>query len=429
MRIAHADLEIQREPFARPFAFKGSAFHEKWNLVVRLRDDRGNEAVGLGGLAVLWADAAVFASHTEVGGNVLMTTILEHALQLVKEREYADPIAMLDDLLPQVHEFGKSVTRNPDLRLTFSLISLVALDNAAWLIHAQQNGITSFDGLVPEPFRPHFDHRQQCLAVVPLISYGLPDSVIERVLDDGAGVLKVKIGHPGNESEMLSRDMEALTRIHTIAGDRETPLTDSGKVLYYLDANGRYTQKESIFRLLHHASNIGMLERVIIVEEPFDEALHIDVSDLPARCAADESLHSVENVASRIAQGYAAIALKPAGKTLSLTFQKVRAAAEAGVPCFVADNACVPVLVEWNRNVVARLPAFPGVKGGLLESNGPETYATWPQLLDAYPLPDAPWLRPQAGAFVLDDDYYQQSGGIFHEPIAYSSLFRSSEDD
>ena len=424
MQIVHTDLEIQREPFARPFAFKGSAFHEKWNLVVRLRDDRDNEAVGLGGLAVLWADAAVFESHTEVGGNVLMTALLEHALRLVKEREYADPIAMLDDLLPQVHEFGKAVTHNPDLRLTFSLISLVALDNAAWLIHARRNGITSFDELVPEGFRPHFSHRQQRLASVPLIPYGLPDGVIQEVLDDGAGVLKVKIGQPGSESEMLSRDVDALSRIHAIVGDRETPLTDSGKVLYYLDANGRYTQKDSIARLLDHAGKIGMLERVIIVEEPFDEALEIDVGDLPARCAADESLHSVGNVTSRIAQGYTAVALKPAGKTLSLTLQKVKVAAEAGIPCFVADNACVPVLVEWNKNVVARLPAFPGVRGGLLESNGPESYATWPQLLDAYPLPDAPWLRPQSGVFELDDEYYAQSGGIFLEPRTYSKLFR-----
>ena len=41
MRIVETDLEIQREPFARPFAFKGSAFHEKWNLVVRLKDADG----------------------------------------------------------------------------------------------------------------------------------------------------------------------------------------------------------------------------------------------------------------------------------------------------------------------------------------------------------------------------------------------------
>ena len=40
---------------------------------------------------------------------------------------------------------------------------------------------------------------------------------------------------------------------------------------------------------------------------------------------------------------------------------------------FVADNACVPILVEGNKNVDARLPAFPGVRGGLMRSGFEET--------------------------------------------------------
>ncbi len=424
MRIVHTDLEIQREPFARPFGFKGSAFHEKWNLVVRLRDGEGNEAFGLGGLAVLWADADVFAAHTEVGGNVLMTALLEHALQQVQHRDYADPTAILDDLFPQVHDYGKTITRNPHLRPTFTLISLVALDCAAWMLYAKQNGITAFDGLIPPSCRSYFSHRQTRLAIVPVVVYTLPLEKLRTLLDSGVYILKIKTGQPGSEPEMLRKDMDALSRIHEIAGAYETPMTDSGRVLYYLDANGRYTQKESIARLLDHARKIGMLDRILIVEEPFDETLEIDVADLPARFAADESLHSVRDVKIRVAQGYTAIALKPVGKTLSLTFQMVREAADAGVPCFVADNACVPALVEWNKNVVARLPAFPGVKGGILESNGPETYATWPDLLAACPIPDAPWLKPRCGAFVLDDDYYRHSGGIFLDPTSYTGLFR-----
>ena len=84
MRITETQLEIQREPFARPFAFKGSAFHEKWNTVVRISDDQENSSVGLGGLAVLWSDPNVFSAHTEVGGNLLQASILEHALQHMK---------------------------------------------------------------------------------------------------------------------------------------------------------------------------------------------------------------------------------------------------------------------------------------------------------------------------------------------------------
>jgi hypothetical protein len=108
MRIAETQLEIQREPFARPFAFKGSAFHEKWNTIVRLRDDRGNQVVGIGGLAVLWSDADVFRAHTEVGDNLLQASILEFALQHIKDREYPDPPSMLGDVLPHALAYGRS---------------------------------------------------------------------------------------------------------------------------------------------------------------------------------------------------------------------------------------------------------------------------------------------------------------------------------
>jgi hypothetical protein len=124
-------------------------------------------------------------------------------------------------------------------------------------------------------------------------------------------------------------------------------------------------------------------------------------------------------------QGYQAIAIKPAGKTLSLSLQMIETAAEAGAISFVADNACVPVLVEWNKNIAARLPVFPGIKGGILESNGPENYGTaWKRMLAEYPNPNASWLTPDRGTFILDEGYYQESGGIFHTPTAYSDLFK-----
>lgn len=424
MYIAHTDLEIQREPFARPFGFKGSAFHEKWNLAVRLRDNAGTEAFGLGGLAVLWSDADVFAAHTEVGGNVLQTALLEYALQQVLDRDFPTPMDILPNILPDVHEYGKTVTQNPDLRLTFSLIALVALDNAAWMLYARQNGIDSFDDLIPATYRPYLAHHQPQVAFVPTVSYTLPMEELRSVLDSGAYVLKIKIGHPGPEDDMVAKDMDWLTQIHDLAGGYETAMTDSGRVLYYLDANGRYMEKTSMARLLDHAEKIGMRDRIVIIEEPFEEDLDIDVADLPARFAADESIHSVQDVRTRIEQGYGAMAIKPAGKTLSLGFQMIQAAAEAGVPCFVADNGCVPILVEWNKAVAARLPAFPGVKGNLVESHGTKSYGNWSQLLESYPISNAPWLRPESGAFILDEDYYRQSGGLFLNPTPYANLFR-----
>ena len=424
MHIVETDLEIQREPFARPFAFKGSAFNEKWNLVVRLKDADGYEAFGLGGLAVLWSDAAVFAAHTEMGGNLLQASLLEFALQQVKGRAFADPIDMFDAVENDVFLYGKTVTGLADLRRTFALIALVALDNAAWLLHAKRRGLTTFDAVIPEEFRAFLSHRQSHVALVPAVSYTLPIDELRAILDDGAYILKIKIGHPGDEAEMVKKDMACLSQVHRLARQYETEMTDSGQVLYYLDANGRYGEKDSMARLLDYAQREGFLDRIALIEEPFSRPAEVDVHGLPTRFAGDESIETVADVHTRLEQGYGAMAIKPAGKTLSLAFRMIEAATLAGVPCFVADNACVPVLVEWNKNVAARLPAFPGVQGGLMESNGPENYGTWARMLAEYPMPQASWLRPRGGAFVLDGDYYRQSGGIFEEPRVYTRLFR-----
>ncbi|MEW6360366.1 MAG: mandelate racemase/muconate lactonizing enzyme family protein [Planctomycetota bacterium] len=426
MRIETTDLEIQREPFARPFGFKGSCFNEKWNAVVRLTDPDGVRAFGVGGLAVLWADAAVFEAHTEVGGNVLSLAILEHALQLAKGRDYADPIHMLHDLFPQAHDYGKTVTRNPDLKPTFTLISLVALDNAAWVLHARENGIEAFDDLIPETFRPCMSHRQKHLAAVPVIPYKFPTEALARILDDGAYFLKIKIGQPGGEAEMLEKDIARLTEIHELAKDHATDMTECGRPIYYLDANGRYREKKSVARLLDHAERIGMLDRIALFEEPFVEGLDMDVGDLPSRIAADESVHGIEDVRRRADQGYTALAIKPAGKTLSMAFQFARTAAGLGLPCYVADNACVPILVDWNKTFAARLPAFPGLEGGVLESNGSDSYPNWDAQLKTHPCAGASWLRPVRGSFELSEDFYKAGGGIFADPTPFCRLFRGA---
>jgi L-alanine-DL-glutamate epimerase-like enolase superfamily enzyme len=417
-------LEIQREPFAQPFAFKGSAFHEKWNMIVRLRE-ANHEAVGIGGLAVLWSDAAVFESHTEVGGNLLQAAVLDYALQMVKDRAFADPMTMHQAIFPEVHEYAQQITRRIDLKPTFTRIALVALDNAAWLLHARQHGITTFDSMLPDPYRPYLSHRQTRIAITPAVGYNLSDEMLHHLLREDSAVLKIKIGHPGAEADMVATDMKRISAIHEIARGYETAVTDTGQVLYYLDANGRYGEKDSMARLLDHADHQGFLDRIILIEEPFQRPGDMDVHDLPARFAGDESVHTLEDVHVRMQQGYQAFAIKPAGKTLSLSLQMIEAATEAGAICFVADNACVPVLVEWNKNIAARLPPFPGIKGGILESNGPENYGSaWQRLLAEFPIPNAAWLRPDQGAFILDEPYYRESGGIFHASAVYSDLFR-----
>ena len=73
--------------------------------------------------------------------------------------------------------------------------------------------------------------------------------------------------------------------------------------------------------------------------------------------------------------------------------------------------------------MAARLPAFPGVRGGILESNGPENYGSWDQMVRDHPCSGAKWLGADEGAYRLDDEYYRVSGGILQDPRPYSDLF------
>lgn len=427
MKITNVDLEIQREPFARPFGFKGSCYYEKWNAVVRLEDDKGNHAVGLGGLAPLWSDADVFAAHTETGGNLMMLSMLEHALRRVRGGDWRGPADMFDTVFGDVHDFGKTITGNPGLRPTFTLNALVALDNAAWILHAKRMETTCFDDLVPDDCRSALAHHQQAVAAVPLLTYQLPMETVRRILDDGYFFLKIKIGQPGSEREMVEKDIARVTEIHEIAKTYRTDMTQNGKLLYYLDANGRYKKKASLERLVENLGKIGALEQVALLEEPFDEKASHDVADVPVRVAADESVHSVQDVESRVRQGYRAMAIKPAGKTLTMAFRMIRAASELGAPCYVADNACVPLLVDWNKNVAARLASFPGLKCGVLESNGPTSYPDWAGMLRTHPSRGAPWLTPVDGAFRLDDDFHSRAGGVLGRAEWHEKLFRSNQ--
>ncbi len=108
-------------------------------------------------------------------------------------------------------------------------------------------------------------------------------------------------------------------------------------------------------RLLDHARKIGAFDQIAIVEEPFAEDGEIDVSDIPVRLAADESAHTKADAIKRIEMGCRAMALKAIAKTLSMTMKIAQAAYERKIPCLCADLTVNPVLVEWNKNVAARL--------------------------------------------------------------------------
>jgi L-alanine-DL-glutamate epimerase-like enolase superfamily enzyme len=148
------------------------------------------------------------------------------------------------------------------------------------------------------------------------------------------------------------------------------------------------------------------------------------VEDLGIRIAADESAHTDEDAQIRIEMGYQAIALKAIAKTLSMTLKIADVAHKNNVPCFCADLTVNPILVEWNKNVAARLSPFPDLGLGLLETNGHQNYLNWEKMISHHPYPDASWRKTEKGIFALDDDYYRKSGGIFKPSPFFEKLFQ-----
>ena len=422
--ITAVDSNFEREPLIRPFGFKGGYMSEIWQTMAMMQSSSGMEKVGLCTQSVLWSDASVFASHSEAAGNALMYNISERALQICMGRTFESPVDLLEDILEEVYKYGKAITGNPNLRKTFALNALVGVDNAAWLLHAAENGITNFDDLIPGAFRPALSHHHQQVASIPLMAYSIPISEIEEAVEEGYFFMKIKIGQPGTQEEMLQKDMERLSAIHKAIGHRQTPWSENGKLPYYFDANGRYEKKETLLRLLDHARKIGAFDQIAVIEEPFPEELEIEVGDLGLRIAADESAHTDEDAIRRIEMGYSAIALKAIAKTLSMTMKIARAAHERGVPCFCADLTVNPILVEWNKAIACRLAPFPGLGLGLLETNGHQNYKNWDTMVGYHPYPEAEWRKTREGVFNLDGDYYEKSGGIFAPSSHYQEMLR-----
>jgi len=261
------------------------------------------------------------------------------------------------------------------------------------------------------------------VASIPLMAYTIPVEEIQQAAEQGYFFMKIKLGQPGSQEEMLEKDMNRLSEIHrTLVGVR-TEHTADGKLPYYFDANGRYQDKETLLKLLEHADRIGALNQIALIEEPFPEEAEFMVDDLGVRIAADESAHTDRDALERIQMGYSAIALKPIAKTLSMTLKIAKTAHEHDVPCFCADLTVSPLLVEWNKAVAARLAPFPGLGMGLLETNGHQNYRNWDRMVGYLPWPEADWRKTSEGVFRLDSDYYHKSGGVFITPDHYEDLF------
>ena len=422
--IAKTSCGFEREPMVRPFGFKGGYLTEEWIVSAFVMSTSGKHGVGLGTQSCLWSDAKVFAANSEAGGNAIMFSMTQYALKLLVGKTFTSPVELNDWLWPQVWEYGKKVSANPDLRATYALNALVAVDNAVWVLFARENGLKSFDEMIPGAYRPALAaHHAKC-ASIPLFSYKVPVAEIKEAVDSGYFFMKIKIGQPGTQEEMLAKDMARVSEIHAVLKNCRTPYTKSGKLPYYFDANGRYEKKETFLKFVDHLKKIGSYDQVAIVEEPFDEYADIDVNDIPLRLAADESAHTVKDALERIEMGYRAMALKPIAKTMSMSMKIAQAAYEKDIPCFCADLTVCPVMVEWNKAVASRLPAFPGIGDlGLVETNGHMNFRNWETMRNDLAYPDAHWTRTEKGVFECDADYYAKSGGILEPMPRYERMY------
>lgn len=426
MKIVKTECTYVPEKLKAPFGFKGGFLSELWQVVCKVQTESAL-GVGVGVQSVLWSDAAVFVSNTEEKGNSYMYDVTRYAMKALIGKSGATPQELIDGIYEETLAYAKTLTNvKEQLRETFVRNALVAVDNALWTAYANERGEQDIMALIPEEYRAPLCERHEKLCNIPLISYGVKDEDIKALLDDGTVLMKIKIGFDDNgkktKEEMLEWDKKRLERIHGIAKSYTTEYTQSGKILYYLDANGKYDSVERLRALLDFAKEIGALDRIVLLEEPFEEENKVYVGDLPARIAADESVHSVRDVEERIALGYKAITLKPIAKTLSETLKILKVAYEKGVVCFCADLTVNPLLVEWNKNVAARISTLPEMKIGILESNGEQNYVEWEKLYAAHPCGNKPFARCKSGLYTLDSEFFAYSGGIFQDSLYYKGL-------
>lgn len=423
LSIDDTKVAFEREPLINSYGFKGGYITRLWQVAAKLQDNDDNNSVGLGIQSPLWSDSVVTQQWGESGSNALMYNLTSRALQLVQGQTFDTPIKMVDDILNEVHDYGIKITRNINMRKTFALNALVSVDNAAWLLYAKQNGITSFDNLIPKQYKAGLSYKHSKLASIPSISYSTTDSEIENLGAKGYFFLKIKIGSPGTQQEMLEKDMLKMDLIQKKLGDIRTEYSPTGKILLYLDANGRYETKDTFNRLLDYCKKINVFNQIIIVEEPFPEPFREDVSDIDIRIAADESAHTDQDALERIEMGYSAMALKPVAKTLSMTMKISQLAHDRNIPCFCTDLTVNPVMVDWNKSIAARLAPLPGMKIGLLETNGHQNYKNWNAMIGYHPRGRASWNQSAKGIFNLDKSFYNESGGIFLPSNHYNNLF------
>jgi L-alanine-DL-glutamate epimerase-like enolase superfamily enzyme len=342
----------------------------------------------------------------------------------VKDTSFQTPIELIDKILPEVRNAGIKMTGKEDLNLNFVFNSLISVDNAAWLLYAAENNIKDFDAMIPAPYKEALTVKNDKIAIMYQVSYGLPVQDIKNAVDQGYFVIKIKSGQPGSQQEMVEKDMARLTEIHNALKNSRTDQTQNEKIIYTVDPNGRYEKKETLMKFVDHAKKIGAFDQILLIEEPLTEINDENVSDIGIRITADESVHNEQDAIRRLEQGYEGMVLKGIAKTLSLSMKIAKLAHERKVPCFCADLTVNPILIDWNKNLAARLGPFPGLGMGMMETNGDVNYRDWQRMVSYHPTAGASWTMPKKGVFELNQEYYQRSGGIYEPSGHYEKMFK-----
>ncbi len=421
--IVKTASEFEREKLIRPFGFKGGYLTELWQIASQLTAESGKTGTGIATQSVLYGDADLFASRSESEGNALMYVLVSEALRFAKSSPFTNPVELIEKILPAVSAHGKKIAGKADLNINFIYNALVSVDNAAWLLYAAENSLTSFDAMIPQPYKQALSYKNDKIAIMYQVPYGMPAEDLRKAASDGYFVFKIKTGYPGSQAQMLQGDIDRLTMIHDTLKNVRTNHTPDGKLIYTMDANARYEKKETLMRYLDHAKKIGAFKQIALYEEPFIETNDEEVNDVGIVIAGDESVHDEAGALRRLGQGYKAIVLKGIAKTLSVSMKLAKLAHDRNVPCLCADLTVNPILVDWHKNLAGRLKPFPGIGMGLMETNGDMNYRNWNQMLTYHPRADASWTKRTNGVFELNKDFYERSGGIFDKSPHYEAMF------
>jgi hypothetical protein len=415
---------FEDEPFTRPFILRGNNMNEVWLTVSFLKSKSGIHSTGLSVQNILWSDPLVFMAHSSDHCNALMYSLTDTALRLMKDHTFTYPSEIFDLILQRVYDTGKRLTSNPDLGMAFALNAMAGPDNAAWLLFASENHITNFDDLIPPDYRDSFSLRPEKVAEMVHLGYEVPAGEIRSAADAGFFIFSIMAGQPGSQEEMLAKDMARLSEIHEALEGFSTENSKSGKIIYCIECNGRYESRENLIALLDHARDIGALDHILFIEDPFPRNSDINVSDIPVRITADESILTAGDAEKMIATGYRGIALKPSSATLSMTLKIAQLANRNNIPCYCLNRVGIPILAEWDKNVAARVKGFEELKGaGLLGNDSIQYFKYWQQLLEDHPDRNASWVGAKNGCYELNRKFYANGGGIFSKIHRFEQMF------